>query len=162
MFLEEHTWFDTGSVSFPAQVEAEKAQLRAMNVDRPAYFTTLCGLCSALGEKDWRRSQEWTAKVTVPTMNVIRFLAEDTVPRDWVILNVDIEGAEFHLVPCLAQFHNASLIDRIFLEERTWFDTGSATSPAQVEAAIAQLRAMNVDTLAYFTTLCEPCSALGE
>ena len=100
--------------------------------------------------------------MTVPTMNVIRLLAEDTIPRDWVILNVDIEGAEFHLVPCLAQFQKASLRDRMFLYENTWFDTGSATSPAQVEAAKAQLRAMNVDRPTYFTALCEPCSALGE
>lgn len=90
-------------------------------------------------------------KVTVPTMNVIRLIAENTLPSDWVILKVDIEGAEFDLVPCLAQFQQASLIDRMFLEEHTWFDTGSATTPAQMEAAKAQLRAMNVDIPAYFT-----------
>ena len=42
------------------------------------------------------------------------------------ILKVDIEGAEFDLVPCHAQFQQASLIDRFFLEEHTWFDIGDA------------------------------------
>ena len=83
--------------------------------------------------------------MTVPTMNVIRLIAENIIPSDWVSPKVDIEGAEFHLVLCLARFQKASLIDRMFLEEHTWVDTGSATSPAQVEAAKAQLRAMNVD-----------------
>ena len=69
-----------------------------------------------------------STKMTVPTMNVSRLIAEKIIPSDWVSPKVDIEGAEFHLVLCLAQFQKASLIDRMFLEERTWFDTGSAIS----------------------------------
>lgn len=90
-------------------------------------------------------------KVSVPTMNIIRLIAENTIPDDWVMLKVDIEGAEFDLVPCLAQFKQANLIDRMYLEEHTWFDTGSATTPAQMEEAKAQLRRMYVDIPPYFT-----------
>ena len=47
--------------------------------------------------------------VKVPTRNVIRLIAETTIPSDWVIVKVDIERAGFDLVPCLAPFQQASL-----------------------------------------------------
>lgn len=90
-------------------------------------------------------------KVTVPTANVIQLLGQNTIPQDWVIYKVDIEGAEYEVVPCLANFAHANLIDRMFLEEHTWFETGSQNGPAEMEAAKQRLRAVGVDIPQYFT-----------
>merc|ERR1719146_572785 len=90
-------------------------------------------------------------KVTVPTMNVVELLAENVIPGDWVMLKVDIEGAEYDVVPCLSNFAHANLVDRMYLEEHPWFDSGSANGPAQMAAAKQKLQAAGVDIPAYFT-----------
>lgn len=90
-------------------------------------------------------------KVTVPTVNVIQLIAENVLPEDWVMLKVDIEGAEYELLPCLAQFKEAGLIDRMFLEEHWWFKTGSSTTPEQMQAAKEKLQAMHVDIPLYYS-----------
>jgi len=90
-------------------------------------------------------------KVTVPTMNVAQLIEESVIAADWVMLKVDIEGAEYDVVPCLAQFKDASLVDRMYLEEHTWFKTGSANGLKEMAAAKASLQAMHVDIPQYFT-----------
>merc|ERR1719262_331870 len=57
-------------------------------------------------------------KVTVPTTNIIRLILENTIPGDWVMLKMDIEGAEYDILPCLANAPEAAgLIDRLYLEK---------------------------------------------
>jgi FkbM family methyltransferase len=90
-------------------------------------------------------------KVTVPTTNVIQLIAQNVMPQDWVMLKVDVEGAEYDLVPCLAQFQEAGLIDRMYLEEHWWFKVDSATTPAQMAYAKAKLQSMNVDIPQYYS-----------
>jgi len=90
-------------------------------------------------------------KVTVPTTNVIQLIAQNVIPADWVMLKVDIEGAEYEVVPCLSNFLHANLIDRMYLEEHTWFDSGSANGPVQMAEAKQKLQAAGVDIPAYFT-----------
>merc|ERR1719162_2777566 len=90
-------------------------------------------------------------KVTVPTVNVVQLIAQSVIPADWVMLKVDIEGAEYEVIPCLANFAHANLIDRMYLEEHTWFDSGSQNGPAQMVAAKQRLSAAGVDIPAYFT-----------
>lgn len=90
-------------------------------------------------------------KVTVPTVNVVQLIAQSVIPADWVMLKVDIEGAEYEVIPCLAHFAHANLVDRMYLEEHTWFDSGSANGPAQMAAAKQTLTAAGVDIPAYFT-----------
>lgn len=90
-------------------------------------------------------------KVTVPTTNVIQMVAQNVIPSDWVMLKVDIEGAEYEVIPCLSNFAHANLIDRMYLEEHTWFDSGSSNGPAQMTAAKQKLQAAGVDIPAYFT-----------
>jgi len=55
--------------------------------------------------------------VTVPTMNLMKLLYEQTIPGDWVIVKMDIEGAEWDIVPCLANSPVAALIDQLYVEE---------------------------------------------
>jgi len=91
-------------------------------------------------------------KVTVPMINVAKLIAENVRPDDWVMLKVDIEGAEYDVIPCLAQFKDAGLIDRVYLEEHHWF---SSVTPAKKQAmtnAKQQLVAMNVDFPTYYSS----------
>jgi len=90
-------------------------------------------------------------KVTVPTVNLNRILFENTIPADWVMVKMDIEGSEYDVLPCTAQSPAASLMDRLYLEqhEPSWGMAG--TTPAQMEAAKNQLRAKGVDIPNYFS-----------
>lgn len=90
-------------------------------------------------------------KVTVPTMNLNRILFEQTIPGDWVMVKMDIEGSEFDVLPCVANSPAAHLIDRLYLEQHdpSWGMAG--TTPAQMEAAKNQLRQKGVDIPNYFS-----------
>jgi len=90
-------------------------------------------------------------KVTVPTMNLNRILIEQTIPGDWVMVKMDIEGSEFDVLPCVAQSSSASLIDRLYLEQHSpsWGMVG--TTPAQMEDAKSKLRQRGVDIPDYFS-----------
>eukprot|EP00933_Yihiella_yeosuensis_P068095 TRINITY_DN733_c0_g1_i3.p1 TRINITY_DN733_c0_g1~~TRINITY_DN733_c0_g1_i3.p1 ORF type:complete len:260 (+),score=73.21 TRINITY_DN733_c0_g1_i3:140-919(+) len=90
-------------------------------------------------------------KVTVPTINVNQLVYENTIPGDYVILKVDIESAEYDVVPCLAQFNDASLIDRMELEEHTWFPSVTKEMKAKMAEAKKKLVSMNVQIPAYFS-----------
>jgi len=88
-------------------------------------------------------------KVTVPTMNLMRLLRETTIPGDYVIVKMDIEGSEWDVLPCLAQSQVASLIDRMLIEvhPQEWGNAGT-TAPA-MQQAINHLRLLGVDIPAY-------------
>eukprot|EP00933_Yihiella_yeosuensis_P068093 TRINITY_DN733_c0_g1_i1.p1 TRINITY_DN733_c0_g1~~TRINITY_DN733_c0_g1_i1.p1 ORF type:complete len:260 (+),score=67.94 TRINITY_DN733_c0_g1_i1:138-917(+) len=90
-------------------------------------------------------------KVTVPTINVNQLVYENTIPGDYVILKVDIESAEYDVVPCLAQFKDASLVDRMELEEHTWFPSVTSEMKAKMAQAKQKLVGMNVQIPAYFS-----------
>jgi FkbM family methyltransferase len=90
-------------------------------------------------------------QVTVPTTNVIQLIAEHVLPGDWVMLKVDVEGAEYELVPCLAEYKDAGLIDRMYLEEHWWFKTDTQTTPEMMAAAKAKLQSMHVDIPQYYS-----------
>jgi len=55
-------------------------------------------------------------KVSVPTVNLIRLLYENVMPEDFVIIDMDIEGAEFDILPCLARSPAAELVDEMYME----------------------------------------------
>mmetsp|Transcript_31452 Transcript_31452/g.50447 ORF Transcript_31452/g.50447 Transcript_31452/m.50447 type:complete len:256 (-) Transcript_31452:123-890(-) len=82
--------------------------------------------------------------VTVPTINVMQLVQEHVTQGDWVILKVDIEGAEYDLLPCLAEFKHANLIDQIFVEEHHWIQVDAAYTQAQYDSAKVQLRAAGI------------------
>jgi len=88
-------------------------------------------------------------QVTVPTVNVMQLIAENVSPADWVILKVDIEGAEYDVVPALAQFSKANLVDIMFLEEHGYLASNSVYTQPQYAAAKAALIAAGVSIPAY-------------
>jgi FkbM family methyltransferase len=90
-------------------------------------------------------------KVTVPTMNLNRILYEQTIPSDWVMVKMDIEGSEYDVLPCTAKSPSASLIDRLYLEQHqpSWGMAG--TTLDQMETAKNELRSKGVDIPDYFS-----------
>lgn len=70
-------------------------------------------------------------KVTVPTLNLMKFLTENTIPGDFVILKMDIEGAEWDIVPCLAMSPIAPRINFFFVEKHP--SSWSVTNPTEAQ-----------------------------
>mmetsp|Transcript_40177 Transcript_40177/g.96294 ORF Transcript_40177/g.96294 Transcript_40177/m.96294 type:complete len:274 (-) Transcript_40177:71-892(-) len=91
-------------------------------------------------------------KVTVPTVNVIKMIRENTVQGDSVILKMDIEGAEWDIVPCLASSPFATLVDAFYLEEHplAW-NPDTPTTEADMKNAKAKLIARGVKMPQYFS-----------
>jgi FkbM family methyltransferase len=89
--------------------------------------------------------------VTVPTVNINRILFEQTIAGDHVIVKMDIEGAEFDTLPCLAESPSASLIDSLFLEQHfaDWGNIG--TTVTDMETAKATLISKGVKIPEYFS-----------
>jgi len=90
-------------------------------------------------------------KVTVPTINLNRVLYEQTIPGDWVMVKMDIEGAEWEVLPCLAEAPVAHLVDRLYLEQHPQSWGMGSTTPEQMENAKASLRSKGVDIPNYFS-----------
>lgn len=94
-------------------------------------------------------------KVTVPTVNLNRVLYEQTIPADWVMVKMDIEGSEYDVLPCLAKSDSAKLIDRLYLEEHSHLPKESwgmaGTTPQEFAEAKQELRNKGVDIPAYFS-----------
>lgn len=91
-------------------------------------------------------------KVTVPTYNVNQLIFENVIPQDYLILKVDIESAEYSVVPCLAQFEDVGdLVDRIALEEHWWFSSVTEAQKAEMVIAKQKLADMHVDMPQYYS-----------
>ena len=84
--------------------------------------------------------QSGQKKVTVPTMNLMRMLFEHTLPIDYVLVNMDIEGSEWDVIPCLAKSPSAYLIDRMLIEEHSPTFGMAGTTVRQMEEAKLELR----------------------
>jgi len=91
-------------------------------------------------------------KVTVPTANLMKILYENTIPGDWVMVKMDIEGAEWDILPCLANAPIAHSIDRLYLEQHPsdWAASGPKAESVIPEAK-AKLSSKGVDIPGYFS-----------
>lgn len=92
-------------------------------------------------------------KVTVPTANLMKLLHDNTIPGDWVMVKMDIEGAEWDIMPCLAESPTAHMIDRFYLEQHpaAWSSTEPTPAEGTIEAAKAKLKSKGVDLPGYFS-----------
>jgi len=88
-------------------------------------------------------------QVTVPTVNVIQLVAENTIPQDYVVVKMDIEGAEWDILPCLAHSPAASLIDKLLIEVHPANLGHIGTTQWQLDAAISELRNRGVQVPSY-------------
>lgn len=84
--------------------------------------------------------------VSVKMMNVIRLLYEKTLPQDVVLVKMDIEGAEWDILPCLAQSSSAQLMDRLFCEvHQPKFSSTGKTTRLDFQNAQESLRKLGVE-----------------
>lgn len=90
-------------------------------------------------------------KVTVPMVNLNKVLTEMTIPGDWVMVKMDIEGAEWDILPCLAISPAASLIDRMFIEFHPAEQGLVGTDQTTIDLAQQMLRLRGVDIPNYFS-----------
>jgi len=90
-------------------------------------------------------------QVTVPTVNVNRLLFENTIPGDYAIVKMDIEGAEWDVVPCMAQSPSAKLMDALYMEVHDVSLGLTGTTAAGMEAAKQSLVSQGVNVPVYWT-----------
>jgi len=89
--------------------------------------------------------------VVVNLMNLNRLLLEQTIPADWVMVKMDIEGAEWDVVPCLAKSDAASLIDRLYMEKHPGDLTLFGTTQADMDLAETSLKQRGIDIPQYYS-----------
>lgn len=104
------------------------------------------------------------SNVHVSLVNIMRLLQENTIQSDTVVVKLDIEGAEWDLLPCLANSPVASLIDTLYLESHCeqnhktkikWCPSnGMAENSEEVfRASLASLREKGVHVPEYWSPL---------
>jgi len=77
-----------------------------------------------VGEKGWGSSLNSThgsvkhenIAIQVRLVNLMRLLTENAIPEDTVVVKMDVEGAEWDILPCLAKSPAVRLIDTLYLE----------------------------------------------
>merc|ERR1719401_477105 len=106
---------------FPQQVRAAMSTAAYMCEGRTSFFldtvntaTNYWGSSLSSTHKDVQNSGSKSVEVNL--MNINRVLYEAAIPGDWVVVKMDIEGAEFDILPCMAQAPAASLIDTLLME----------------------------------------------
>ncbi|EFQ33972.1 FkbM family methyltransferase [Colletotrichum graminicola] len=80
-------------------------------------------------------------------VNIARWLLMNTLPRDFVVVKVDIEGAEFDLIPHFVEMKAWTVIDHLLVEWHSSLPSEDARQAA-VEA-VGRLSAEGVNTPPY-------------
>lgn len=62
--------------------------------------------------------------VDVGGLNLMQLLTRTVRPEDFVIVKMDVEGAEFDILPCLVASSSIKLIDMFFIERHDWMPVG--------------------------------------
>jgi len=62
--------------------------------------------------------------VDVGGLNLMQLLTKTVRPEDFVIVKMDVEGAEYDILPCLVDSSAIKLIDMFFLERHDWLPSG--------------------------------------
>jgi FkbM family methyltransferase len=89
--------------------------------------------------------------VTVPLVNVPQLLYENSISADYTIMKMDVEGAEWDIVPCMSRSQAVKTLDDLHMEVHpaTW-QIGN-TTPAEMEAAQQQLIQKGVSIPKYYS-----------
>lgn len=66
-------------------------------------------------------------------VNISRWLLMNTLPRDFVVVKMDIEGAEYDIIPHMAEMGVWSVVDHLLIE---WHD-GLPSEAAKLKATAA-------------------------
>lgn len=141
-------------VTYPGSVHAHDSTAAYMCEAKTSFYLDTTNHAnnywgSSMSENHIDAQASGHQKVTVPTLNIIKLIHETTIPGDYVVLKMDIEGAEWDVVPCLADSNVVPLIDRFLVEvhPKEWGNAG--TTEQGFQQAIAKLRAAGVDIPTY-------------
>lgn len=88
-------------------------------------------------------------KVTVPTVNLNKILVENTIPGDYVLVKMDVEGAEYDILPCLANSPSVSLMDALYMEQHDPSWGLSGTTKGAMEEVKKKLQSRGIYVPAY-------------
>jgi len=104
------------------------------------FFLTQETTCSSLFQKAGMGKLE-KRRVEVPSIDFAAWLADNTQPQDFVILKLDVEGAEYPILDHLLAKDVAQRIDILFVEfHNAWVDIPKTRD----EALIRQLKERGV------------------
>jgi len=141
-------------VVYPGKVKADSSTAAYMCEAETTFYLDTTSVehnywGSSMSENHDDTKKSGHQAVTVPTVNVLKLLYESTIPADYVILKMDIEGAEWDVLPCLAKSDNVHLVNRLLVEvhPEAWGNAG--TTQVQLDQALATLRANGVDIPTY-------------
>ena len=99
----------------------------------------------------------------VPAIDLGSFLGEHTTPDDFVLMKMDIEGAEFAVVPSLISSGAACLIDEMYLECHSGGDIAKGRSYDDCITMLVALRGMGLRLICGFKLfLCIKNFAIGH
>jgi len=90
-------------------------------------------------------------KITVPTVNLMRLLYENTISVDQVTVKMDVEGAEWDIVPCLASSPAAALVDQLFMEQHPIDWQLGTTTRTEMSEAKAKLQQVGIKIPEYYS-----------
>eukprot|EP00930_Biecheleria_cincta_P075313 TRINITY_DN6247_c0_g1_i1.p1 TRINITY_DN6247_c0_g1~~TRINITY_DN6247_c0_g1_i1.p1 ORF type:complete len:252 (+),score=54.50 TRINITY_DN6247_c0_g1_i1:35-790(+) len=117
--------------------------------------TTTFSIDPDVAHDHWGSSMEHSftgsKQYTVDTVSVNKLITENTIPGDWVVLKVDIEGAEYEVIPCLAKSPSAQLVDDLYLEEHFWFPETTPAKKLALKTAREALKSKGVRVPFYFS-----------
>ncbi|KEF52230.1 uncharacterized protein A1O9_11857 [Exophiala aquamarina CBS 119918] len=79
------------------------------------------------------------------SINIARWLLMNTLPRDFVVVKMDIEGAEYEIIPHMAEMGASIVTDYLLIEWHPTIPEDIDTSDARAKAAIEKLKAGGVN-----------------
>jgi len=99
-----------------------------------------------LGHGSLYAARGWSSRgsVELPTVNVNRVLYEITIPQDFVVVKMDIAGAEWDILPCLAQATVASNVDVLSVIQNPLGRSASGTTESEIVEAKQTLESKGV------------------
>jgi len=107
----------------------------------------VASLATTVGQSQRKDSDSFQVRL----LNLNRLLFENTIPGDWVMVKMDVDGVEYDILPCLAKAEVATLVDRLYVQQYDASKSSTGTTQVQMQEAIDQLRKRGVDVPSYFT-----------
>lgn len=83
------------------------------------------------------------------SINISRWLLMNTLPRDYVVVKMDIEGAEYQVIPHMLEMSAWKVVDYLFVEWHSWVLSGDSSTGQMVKIAQEELVAKGVNMPAY-------------
>ena len=81
---------------------------------------------------------EWHDDVEVETVDLSQWIKDNFSKEDFIVMKMDIEGAEYTVLPKLIEDGTASYINRAFIEWHDWVMGGYSNKTAELQNQLKQ------------------------